>query len=260
MGYLSTDKKKITTKTYAEMKAAGEKVTMLTAYDFTTAGIIDAAGIDTILIGDSASNVMAGNADTLPVTVDQMIYHARSVARACNHALVLCDMPFGSYQVCKEDALRNACRMMKETGVDALKLEGDRLLIHMRREVAKTTHGGAPGKPDWRREIANNLDHIATAVTGDSVSMDFGYSPSGKADEVRAMIVAAGSGSAAGGSAIHAGPPGRSVWDDDVSLRHFRALAIFRYCWTRRWSWDGDRRWRSRGSSRRNSTTAGCNF
>ena len=80
MGYLSTDKKKITTKTYAEMKAAGEKVTMLTAYDFTTAGIIDAAGIDTILIGDSASNVMAGNADTLPVTVDQMIYHARSVA------------------------------------------------------------------------------------------------------------------------------------------------------------------------------------
>ena len=124
MGYLSTDKKKITTKTYAEMKAAGEKVTMLTAYDFTTAGIIDAAGIDTILIGDSASNVMAGNADTLPVTVDQMIYHARSVARACNHALVLCDMPFGSYQVCKEDALRNACRMMKETGVDALKLEG----------------------------------------------------------------------------------------------------------------------------------------
>lgn len=124
MGYLSTDKKKITTKTYAEMKAAGEKVTMLTAYDFTTAGIIDAAGIDTILIGDSASNVMAGNADTLPITVDQMIYHARSVARACNHALVLCDMPFGSYQVCKEDALRNACRMMKETGVDALKLEG----------------------------------------------------------------------------------------------------------------------------------------
>lgn len=90
----------------------------------------------------------------------------------------------------------------------------------MRREAAKTTHGGAPGKPHWRREIANNLDHIATAVAGDSVSMDFGYSPSGKADEVRAMIVAAGSGSAAGGSAIHAGPPGRSVWDDNVSRKH----------------------------------------
>ena len=124
MGYLSTDKKKITTKTFGEMKRAGEKVTMLTAYDFTTAGIIDAAGIDSILIGDSASNVMAGNADTLPITVDQMIYHARSVARAVNHALVVCDMPFGSYQISREEALRNACRMMKETGVDALKLEG----------------------------------------------------------------------------------------------------------------------------------------
>lgn len=124
MGYLSTDKKKITVNTFAEMKKAGEKVTMLTAYDYTTAGIIDAAGIDSILIGDSASNVMAGNADTLPITIDQMIYHARSVARAASHALVVCDMPFGSYQVSKEEALRNACRMMKESGVDALKLEG----------------------------------------------------------------------------------------------------------------------------------------
>ncbi len=124
MGYLSTDKKKITAKTFAEMKKVGEKVTMLTAYDFTTAGIIDAAGIDSILIGDSASNVMAGNEDTLPITIDQMIYHARSVARAVNHAMVICDMPFGSYQVSREEALRNACRMMKETGVDALKLEG----------------------------------------------------------------------------------------------------------------------------------------
>lgn len=124
MGYLSTDKKKITAKTFAEMKQAGEKVTMLTAYDFTTAGIIDAAGIDSILIGDSASNVMAGNIDTLPITLDQMIYHARSVARAVSHAMVICDMPFGSYQISREEALRNACRMMKETGVDALKLEG----------------------------------------------------------------------------------------------------------------------------------------
>ncbi len=124
MGYLSTDKKKITAKTFAEMKQAGEKVTMLTAYDFTTAGIIDAAGIDSILIGDSASNVMAGNINTLPITLDQMIYHARSVARAVNHAMVICDMPFGSYQISREEALCNACRMMKETGVDALKLEG----------------------------------------------------------------------------------------------------------------------------------------
>lgn len=124
MGYLSTDKKKITVKTFADMKAAGEKVTMLTAYDYTTATIIDQAGIDSILIGDSSSNVMAGNPDTLAITVDQMIYHARSVARACQHALVICDMPFGSYQVSKEEALRNACRIMKESGVDALKLEG----------------------------------------------------------------------------------------------------------------------------------------
>ena len=119
MGYLSTDKKKITTKTFAEMKQAGEKVTMLTAYDFTTAGIIDSAGIDSILIGDSASNVMAGNANTLPISVDEMIYHARSVTRAVNHALVVCDMPFGSYQISREEALRNACRMMKETLIDA---------------------------------------------------------------------------------------------------------------------------------------------
>lgn len=124
MGYLTTDKKKITTKTFAEMKAAGEKITMLTAYDYTTAGILDAAGTDSLLIGDSASNVMAGNETTLPITVDQMIYHARSVARAVGHALVVCDMPFGSYQTSRDDALRNACRMMKETGVDALKLEG----------------------------------------------------------------------------------------------------------------------------------------
>ena len=124
MGYLSTDKKKITVKTFAEMKSAGEKVTMLTAYDYTTAGILDAAGVDSILIGDSASNVMAGNADTLPITIDQMIYHARSVARACQHALVVCDMPFGTYQVSREEAVRNAVRMMKETGVNALKLEG----------------------------------------------------------------------------------------------------------------------------------------
>ena len=97
---------------------------MLTAYDYTTARIIDAGGVDSILIGDSASNVMAGNSDTLPITVDQIIYHARAVARAVDHALVLCDMPFGSYQVCKEEAVRNAVKIMKETGVDALKLEG----------------------------------------------------------------------------------------------------------------------------------------
>lgn len=123
-GYLVTDQKKITTKKFLEMKQAGEKISMLTAYDYTTAGILDAAGVDSILIGDSASNVMAGNATTLPITMDQMIYHAQSVVRAVKRALVICDMPFGSYQTSREDGIRNACRMMRESGVDALKLEG----------------------------------------------------------------------------------------------------------------------------------------
>ena len=106
------------------MKQQGEKIAMLTAYDYTMASIIDAEGVESVLIGDSASNVMIGNATTLPITVEQMIYHARCVSNAVKRALVLCDMPFGSYQLSREDALRNACRMMKESGVDALKLEG----------------------------------------------------------------------------------------------------------------------------------------
>ena len=115
MGYLSTDKQKVTTKVFREMKQLGEKIAMLTAYDFTTAGILDRAGIDAILVGDSSSNVMAGNATTLPITVDEMIVYARGVVRACNHCLVVCDMPFGSYQVSRDDALRNAVRIRKET-------------------------------------------------------------------------------------------------------------------------------------------------
>ena len=129
MGYLSTEKKKITSRTFAEMKEVGEKITMLTAYDYTTAAIIDHAGIDGILVGDSASNVMAGNSDTLPITIDEMIYYARSVVRACNHCLVVCDMPFGSYQVSREEGVKNAIRIMKETGVDALKMEGGAEII-----------------------------------------------------------------------------------------------------------------------------------
>lgn len=128
-GYLVTDQKKITTTKFLQMKQAGEKISMLTAYDFTTARIIDAAGVDSILIGDSASNVMAGNTTTLPITIEQMIYHARCVANAVSRALVICDMPFGSYQVSREEGIRNACRMMKESGVDALKLEGGREIL-----------------------------------------------------------------------------------------------------------------------------------
>lgn len=135
--YLSTSKKKIATTHFMEMKKCGEKIAMLTAYDYMTAGIIDAAGIDSILVGDSAANVMAGYENTLPITVDEMIYHAKSVVRAVRHALVICDMPFGSYQTGTEDALRNACRMMKETGVDALKLEGGCEIIEIVRRMVE---------------------------------------------------------------------------------------------------------------------------
>ena len=123
-GYLVSDTRKVTTHRFIEMKQKGEKISMLTSYDFTTAGIVDKAGIDGILIGDSASNVMVGNSTTLPMTVDQMIYHARSVVNAVKRALVVCDMPFGSYQTGVHDGVSNAIRIMKESGCDALKMEG----------------------------------------------------------------------------------------------------------------------------------------
>ena len=123
-GYLVSDKRKVTTSRFMEMKQKGEKISMLTSYDYTTAGIVDKAGIDGILVGDSASNVMAGDSTTLPMTVDHMIYHARSVVRAVSRALVVCDMPFGSYQIGSHDGVKNAIQIMKESGCDALKLEG----------------------------------------------------------------------------------------------------------------------------------------
>lgn len=123
-GYLVESTRKVTTHRLKEMKAEGKKIAMLTSYDYTTAKIVDAAGVDCILIGDSASNVMAGNATTLPLTLDQMIYHASSVARAVQRAFVVCDMPFGTYQVDAKEGVRNAIRIMKETRCDALKLEG----------------------------------------------------------------------------------------------------------------------------------------
>lgn len=116
--------KRVTTNVLKEMKANGEKISMLTGYDFSMATIIDAAGIDVILVGDSASNVMAGHETTLPITLDQMIYHAQSVVRAAKRALVVVDMPFGSYQGNSKEALSNAIRIMKETGGHAVKLEG----------------------------------------------------------------------------------------------------------------------------------------
>jgi len=114
----------ITTQRLIEMKRKGEKISMLTAYDYSMATIIDAAGIDVVLVGDSASNVMAGNTTTIPITLEQMIYHAQSVRKAVKRALLCVDMPFGSYQVNADEAMRSAIRIMKETGADAVKLEG----------------------------------------------------------------------------------------------------------------------------------------
>jgi 3-methyl-2-oxobutanoate hydroxymethyltransferase len=118
------DVKKITTHQLQEMKNRGEKIAMLTAYDYSMAKIIDGAGIDVILVGDSASNVMAGNETTLPITLDQMIYHASSVVKAVNRALVVVDIPFGYYQGSSGEALRSSIRIMKESGAHAVKLEG----------------------------------------------------------------------------------------------------------------------------------------
>jgi 3-methyl-2-oxobutanoate hydroxymethyltransferase len=116
--------KKVTTHVLLEMKQRGEKISMLTAYDYTMAKIIDKSGIDVILVGDSASNVMAGHETTLPITLDQMIYHASSVIRAINRALVVVDLPFGAYQGNSKEALTSAIRIMKESGAHSVKLEG----------------------------------------------------------------------------------------------------------------------------------------
>jgi 3-methyl-2-oxobutanoate hydroxymethyltransferase len=124
MSVAKKDYKRITVKSLIEMKANGEKISMLTAYDFTMAKIVDTAGVDIILVGDSASNVMAGHETTLPITLDQMIYHASSVVRAVERALVVVDLPFGSYQSDPKEALRSSIRIMKESGGHAVKLEG----------------------------------------------------------------------------------------------------------------------------------------
>lgn len=120
----SPERKRITTHQLQEMKQRGEKIAMLTAYDYSMARIIDRAGIDIILVGDSASNVMAGNETTLPITLDQMIYHASGVVKAVKRALVVVDIPFGYYQGSSGEALRSSIRIMKESGAHAVKLEG----------------------------------------------------------------------------------------------------------------------------------------
>ena len=124
MSTYTEDNRKVTTRRLIEMKQRGEKISMLTAYDYSMASLIDEAGMDVILVGDSASNVMAGNVTTLPMTLDQMIYHGKSVVRAVKRALVVVDMPFGTYQGNSKEALASAIRVMKETHADCIKLEG----------------------------------------------------------------------------------------------------------------------------------------
>ena len=133
--YLVEDTRKVTTRRLIEMKRKGEKIAMLTAYDYTTASILDGAGVDALLVGDSASNVMAGNVTTLPITLDQMIYHAKGVVRGVKRALVVVDMPFGTYQVNADEAVKNAIRIMKETHADALKLEGGEEILPSIRKI-----------------------------------------------------------------------------------------------------------------------------
>ena len=133
--------KRITTKTLVDMKEKGEKISMLTAYDFTMAKIVDNAGIDVILVGDSASNVMAGHETTLPITLDQMIYHAASVVRAIERSLVVVDLPFGSYQSDPKEALRSAIRIMKESGAHAVKVEGGK---EIKESVKRILNAGIP--------------------------------------------------------------------------------------------------------------------
>ena len=133
--------KKVTTHTLHEMKSRGEKISMLTSYDFSMARIVDAAGIDVILVGDSASNVMAGHETTLPITLDQMIYHASSVVRAVNRCLVVVDLPFGAYQGNSKEALTSSIRIMKESGGHAVKMEGGEEIIE---SVERILSAGIP--------------------------------------------------------------------------------------------------------------------
>lgn len=133
--------RKVTTRRLVEMKQRGEKISMLTAYDYSSARIIDAAGIDVILVGDSASNVMAGNITTLPITLDQMIYHAKSVMKGVNRALVVVDMPFGTYQGNSKEALASAIRIMKESHAEAVKMEGG---AEIRESIERILCAGIP--------------------------------------------------------------------------------------------------------------------
>jgi len=135
------DNRKVTTHRLIEMKQRGEKISMLTAYEYSMAKIIDSAGMDVILVGDSASNVVAGNYTTLPITLDQMIYHGKSVVKAVKRALVVVDLPFGTYQGNSKEALASAIRVMKETHTDCIKIEGG---VEIKESVIRILSAGIP--------------------------------------------------------------------------------------------------------------------
>ena len=141
MSVVKKEYKRVTVKSLIEMKSMGEKISMLTAYDYSMAHIVDSAGVDVILVGDSASNVMAGHETTLPITLDQMIYHASSVVRAAKRALIVVDLPFGSYQSDPKEALRSAIRIMKESGAHAVKLEGGK---EIKESIKRILNAGIP--------------------------------------------------------------------------------------------------------------------
>lgn len=141
MSVHNPDIKRVTTHTLQELKSKKEKISCLTAYDYSMAKLIDGAGVEVILVGDSASNVMAGHETTLPITLDQMIYHAQSVVRAVKRALVVVDLPFGSYQGSSEEALRSAVRIMKESGAHAVKMEGG---DEIRKSISRVLSAGIP--------------------------------------------------------------------------------------------------------------------
>lgn len=164
----------MTTTAVREKKARGEKITMLTAYDYTLAQRVDAAGIDMLLVGDSASNIVCGNASTLPVTMDEMLFLTRGVVRAAQHCLVVADMPFGSYQVSEEEGMRNAIRMLKEGGADAVKIEG-----------------GAAVAPLIRRLVAAGIPVMGhLGLTPQSVNQLGGYGLRAKTGEEAEALVA----------------------------------------------------------------------
>ena len=165
-GYISDDSRKVTTHRLVEMKQRGEKISMLTAYDYTMAQIVDGAGMDVILVGDSASNVMAGNVTTLPITLDQMIYHAKSVVRGVKRAMVVVDMPFGSYQGNEMEGLASAIRIMKESHADALKLEGGEEIIDT---VRRIVCAGIP--------VMGHLVDGQVLVIQDMLGMNNGFRP-----------------------------------------------------------------------------------